>query len=169
MNLAWKRTFFSSERINIIPCGSGSETLDEGTGGLRPRKRWGGRRAPPSCPHYWYRVYKYFIIGDKTGSNCSQSCQTVKLKKKWPRTRRFYSYVDVGIRTHDHSVPSIEEGLRQKAKVVASVLGAEFIQFLTALAILHWTILRIGWIAPGWFVRKGLIHPILQNRPKQNS
>ena len=27
----------------------------------------------------------------------------------------------------------------------------------------------IGWIAPGWFERKGWIHPVLQNRPGQNS
>ena len=46
---------------------------------------------------------------------------------------------------------------------------SEFIQFLATLAVLHWTIWRIGWIAPGWFETKGLIHPILKNRPMQNS
>ena len=47
--------------------------------------------------------------------------------------------------------------------------GEEFIQFLVALAVLHWTIWIIGWIAPGWFERKGCFHPILQKRYRQNS
>ena len=46
-----------------------------------------------------------------------------------------------------------------KAKVVVSVWGAEFVQFLAALAVL----LR------GLFERKGEIHPIFPNRPKKNS
>ena len=52
----------------------------------------------------------------------------------------------------------------EKAKVVASVWEKEFIQFLAVLAVLHLTIWIIGWIAPGWFERKGWIRPILQNR-----
>ena len=55
------------------------------------------------------------------------------------------------------------------AKVVASVYGEESIQFLAVLAVLHWTIWIIGWIAPVWFERKGWIHHILHNRPRQNS
>ena len=39
----------------------------------------------------------------------------------------------------------------EKAKVVASVWGEEFIQFLASLAVLHWKIWIRGWIAPGWF------------------
>ena len=46
-----------------------------------------------------------------------------------------------------------------KAKVVASVWGAEFIQFLAALAVLP----------IGRFIIKSWIHPILSNRPRQNS
>ena len=44
-----------------------------------------------------------------------------------------------------------------------------FNSYLFTLAVLpigqFWI---IGWIAPGWFVRTQWIHPILQNRPKQN-
>ena len=42
-----------------------------------------------------------------------------------------------------------------------------FINFLAALAVLHWTIWIIGWIATGWFEGKEWIHPTLQNRPRQ--
>ena len=42
----------------------------------------------------------------------------------------------------------------EKAKVVTSFWGAEFIQFLVALAVLYWTDWRIGIIAPGWFEEK---------------
>ena len=55
----------------------------------------------------------------------------------------------------------------EKTKVVASVWGEEFIQFLAVLAVGRFLI--IGWIAPGWFERKGLIHPFLQIVLKQNS
>ena len=57
----------------------------------------------------------------------------------------------------------------EKAKVVGAAGEEEFIQFLAALAVLPWTIWFKGWIAPGWFERKGWFHPILQNRPRQNS
>ena len=50
--------------------------------------------------------------------------------------------------------------LEDKAKVVASVRGAEFGQFLAALAVLPWSSL---------FEIKGQIHPIFPNRPRQNS
>ena len=44
-----------------------------------------------------------------------------------------------------------------KAKVVAAVWGSAFIQILATLAVLHWDDLKKGWIAPGWFERKGWI------------
>ena len=53
----------------------------------------------------------------------------------------------------------------EKAKVVASVWGAEFIQFLAAIAVLYWTISRTGYITSVI----ASIHPILQNRPRENS
>ena len=54
-----------------------------------------------------------------------------------------------------------------KGKVVVSVRGEEFIQFLAVLAVLHRVILNntVGWIASWWFERKGWIHSILHNRP----
>ena len=47
--------------------------------------------------------------------------------------------------------------LEDKAKVVASVWGTEFVQFLAALASL------------GLFKRKGRIYPLFPNRPRKNS
>ena len=47
--------------------------------------------------------------------------------------------------------------LEDKAKVVASVWGTEFVQFLAALARL------------GLFKRKGRIYPLFPNRPRKNS
>ena len=60
-----------------------------------------------------------------------------------------------------------------KAKVVASVWGEESIQFLAAVAFfalddLNYMYVLVGPIASGWF-EKRWIHPILQNRPTQNS
>ena len=50
----------------------------------------------------------------------------------------------------------------EKAKVVASVSGGRIYSILAALAVLHWTNWITGWIAPGWFERKGWIHYILK-------
>ena len=47
----------------------------------------------------------------------------------------------------------------EKARVLTAVWGTAFIQLIVALTR---TILIFGWIAPGWFERKGWIHPILQ-------
>ena len=72
----------------------------------------------------------------------------------------------------DNCVPDIEERIKpeEKAKAVASAFGGRIYSIhCRTLAVLHWTIWIIGWIAPGWFERKGWIHPILQNRPSQNN
>ena len=57
----------------------------------------------------------------------------------------------------------------EKVNVVPSVWGEEFIKFLAALAVLFERFWIIGWIAPGWFERKGWINPIVQNHSRQNS
>ena len=49
--------------------------------------------------------------------------------------------------------------LKDKAKVVASVWGVEFVQFLAALAVLF---------ALVYLKAKGRIHPIFPNGPRQN-
>ena len=70
---------------------------------------------------------------------------------------------------------SIEEGRKinteEKTTVIAAVWGADFIQYLAVLpvAVCTATIWRIGWIEPGWFERKGWIHRILHNHPRQNT
>ena len=56
--------------------------------------------------------------------------------------------------------PPVKEGMHRrriktKTKAVASIWWEEFNQFLATLAVLHWTIWIIGWIAPGYFERRG--------------
>ena len=58
-----------------------------------------------------------------------------------------------------------------KAKVVAFILGEEFIQFLASLAFLPRTIMNGGMNCTRMICKKRMntIHPIDQNRPRQNS
>ena len=58
---------------------------------------------------------------------------------------------------------------KDRSKGKGRVWGEEFIQFLAALTGLPRTILIIAWITPVWLERKGWIHPVLQNPPRQNS
>ena len=57
----------------------------------------------------------------------------------------------------------------EKAKVVAYVWGEEFMKFLAALAFLptNWKN-RMNSIHPFLLYHPGAIHPIIQNRPRQN-
>ena len=63
---------------------------------------------------------------------------------------------------YDRSIPAVHNTHKRrikteaKEKVVASIWGTEFIQFLATLAVVHYrsTNWRKGWLAPGWFEEK---------------
>ena len=57
----------------------------------------------------------------------------------------------------------------EKAKVVAAAWGEEFIQLLAVLAIVPRTILKSRMNSSFFSNHPGAIHPIIKNRPRQNS
>ena len=102
-----------------------------------------------------------FSSQDQLPNNCGPGPRDILNSKYQPSQRN--SLTKRGV-DHRRSIKTEE-----KAKVDASVWGEEFIRLLAVLAVLHWMIWKIGWMAPGWFERNGWINPILQNRPRQKS
>ena len=60
-----------------------------------------------------------------------------------------------------HTPSKKKDKNRRKGKGQRFCLVAECIQFLAVLSVLPWMIWIIWWMTPGWFERKGWIHPIL--------
>ena len=114
---------------------------------------------------------KYFLADNCKGCFSSHCFHDLPVQEVGLSNRSDKSSADGSTSTYKRRIKTEEKG-----KVVTSVWGKDFIQFLAALAFLPERFWIQGWIAPpvtilnnrrnwgiapGWFERKGWIHPIL--------